>query len=520
MSKNKKGFAMGAIVLMIFGLISKAIGALYRIPLTSIIGTEGMGLYQMVFPLYTLMLTISSSGLPSSISKLISENIAKNNYKQANRILKVSFLLLVCFSILCTTIVFVFARTIAGLQGNFNAQICYYAVAPSIMFVGLIAGFRGYFQGFQCMYPSAISGFIEQVIKMVFGLFFASLFIKNGTKYGVLGALVGITISELITLVYLFLTYLFKRKKARKLAYLSEGAVLSVKDTAKKILSLSILVTLGGLIMPLTMLIDSAVVINILKAIGITQMQATSLFGIQTGTVGSIINMPVVLSLSVATAILPCVSAKMSSGDIDGAKESCSRAILLTIILALPSAVGCFTFAEPIIKLLYGRSLTLSQIEVATSLLEIASIGIFYLALLQVSSGLLQGLGKFKIPLISLGIGGTVKILLNLALIRVPQINILGAEVATVACYLVALLINLFTLKRHKVINLDYKVIFVVLLSFLIYFAKFAFEALVDMTINYYLALFLVVIFVVAIYFFFVVILYKGKHIRCKLLKK
>jgi len=155
---------------MLFGFLSKIVGAVYRIPLTSIIGAEGMGLYQMVFPLYTLMLTISSSGLPSSISKLVSENIAKNNYKQADKIIKMSFILLVCFSVLCCFIVLLFSSTFSKIQGNKDAMLCYIGIAPAIVFVGLISGFRGYFQGLQQMVPSAVSGFIEQVVKMVLGL--------------------------------------------------------------------------------------------------------------------------------------------------------------------------------------------------------------------------------------------------------------------------------------------------------------------------------------------------------------
>lgn len=517
--KIKKGFISGALVLMLFGFLSKIVGAIYRIPLTGIIGAEGMGLYQMVFPLYTLMLTISSSGLPSSISKLISENVAKNNYKQADRVLKVSFILLVCFSIVCFLIVMAFAGVFASLQGNIDAKICYFGLAPAIIFVGIISGFRGYFQGLQCMSPSAISGFIEQIIKMGFGLFFASKFVKIGVSYGVLGALIGISISELMALIYLFIHYLVTKKKRKHLYDLDSGYLLSKKETAKGVLSLSIFVTLGGLIMPLTMLIDSGVVINILKSIGYSQTQATSLFGLQTGTVGSIINMPVVLSLGVATAILPCVSSRKSKGDMEGVKAACSKALFLTIILALPASIGVMAFAEPCIKLLYSGSLTENEIAVASNILEVASIGIFYLAMVQVCSGLLQGLGKFKVPLISLAIGGVIKIILNLVLIRIPEIGILGAEVSTIVCYMVALLINLIVLKKQDVIRMDGKIIVVLLLSILIYFSKYIFKIL-NISINYYLAFFVTVFMVIVIYFVLLLILYKGKDLACKYFKK
>ena len=435
-----------------------------------------------------------------------------------------SFVLLVCFSFVCSLVVVLGARLFSGLQGNEDATICYYGLAPAVMFVGLISGFRGYFQGLQNMTPSAVSGFFEQIFKMIFGLYLAGVFIDKGVSYGVLGALLGISISELCAFVYLFLHYLVARNKFKN-KLLSGNEILETRPkTAKQILSLSFFVTLGGLIMPLTMLIDSGVVINILKSIGYSVSEATALFGLQTGTVGSIINMPVVLSLGVATAILPHVSAKRAKGDFEGVKKAASKAVSLAVIFALPSSVGCLTFAEPIIKLLYGRSLGMQEILVASRLLEVASISIFYLALVQVTSGLLQGLNKFYVPLISLASGGGVKIVLNLLLVRIPEINILGGEVASTACYMVALFINLACLKKMGVIKLENKIFAVLFLSGAIYFSKLLFNWLLTFGLNYYLSLIFVVTFVIIIYFVSIFLLYRhglkdGKIYKSKIKK-
>lgn len=494
---------------MLFGFLSKIVGAVYRIPLTSIIGAEGMGLYQMVFPLYTLMLTVSSSGLPSSISKLISENIAKNNYKQADRILKVSFILLVCFSIFCSLLVVLFSSSFAKIQGNKDALICYIGLAPAIVFVGFISGFRGYFQGLQQMTPSAISGFIEQVVKMALGLYFSAVFIKKGLSYGVFGAMLGISISELVACLYLFVTYLFSRKKIKPLIVNNKGELLGKKKTVFKILSLSIFVTLGGLIMPLSMLIDSVVVINILKGVGFSQSLSTTLFGLQTGTVGSIINMPVVLSLGVSTAILPCVSSCVAKKDSKGTKKASSKALLLTLLIALPAAVGVYTFSEPIIRILYGKSLGAFEIKVASKILEVASFGIFYLAMVQVSAGILQGISKFYVPLVSLALGAIVKIVLNLILLRIETVNIIGAEFSSVVCYMVALLINLAVLKKYNIVKLDYKIFIVLLINGLIIYAKDLFKMFLKINLNYYLSFFMSVFIVVLMYFILIAILYR-----------
>ncbi len=511
MKEKKNKFMRGAAILILFGLLSKVVGAIYRIPLTSIIKAEGMGLYQMVFPLYTLLLTISSSGLPSSISKLISENVAKNNYRQADRILKVSFVLLILFSVFCSLIVLLLGRFFASLQGNKDAYICYLGLCPAIIFVALISGFRGYFQGLEMMSPSAISGFFEQIFKLGFGLFLSSRLIKRGISYGVLGALLGISFSEIFAFLYLFLSYVFMRKKRSTFLAASQGESLPIKQTAKQILSLSILVTLGGLVMPLTMLIDSTVTINILKSIGYSVKSATTLFGIQTGSVGSIVNMPVVLSISVATAILPCVSKQRAVGDFEGVRESAEKAIFYALCLALPASVGCYSLAEPILRLLYAKSLTPSEISIAVSILEVASISIFYLALLQVTSGLLQGMGCFVVPLISLVCGGVLKIIFNVVLLRIGSINILGAEVGNNVCYLTGLVINLIYLKKKIHFKLSPKILILLFLSALIYFAKYVFKALINIHINFYVSFLVCVMMFVAVYLFFVFILFRPR---------
>lgn len=507
MSETKRGkFFKGALILMLFGLLSKIVGAIYRIPLTSIITAEGMGLYQMVFPLYTLLLTISSSSIPSSISKLISESVAQNNFKQADRILKVSFILLLSMSILCSLVVLVGARFFAKVQGNANAYICYYGLCPAIIFVGLISGFRGYFQGFQCMTPSAISGFIEQVIKLGFGLWLASILKPKGISYCVLGALFAISISEVFAFIYLLIRYFFSRKRFRRGEQV--GELLTYRKTAKQILSLSVFVTLGGLIMPLTMLLDSSITINILKSIGYSVKSATTLFGLQSGSVGSIVNMPVVLSLSIATAVLPCLSHQIAQKDMAGAIKSSSKALSITLILSLPASVGCYALAEPILKLLYFKSLSPNEIAVAVQILKTASLSIFYLAMLQVSSGILQGAGCFCVPVISLAVGGAVKVILNLVLIRIASINILGAEVANCLCYCVALLINLVWLRKKGLLNMSKKILAVAFLSALIVFAKPLFEFL-HANMNYVLSFAVTIFMVICVYFVAIFLLFR-----------
>ena len=405
--------------------------------------------------------------------------------------------------------------TFAKLQGNENAKICFLGIAPAIVFVGFIAGFRGYFQGLENMLPSAISGFIEQFVKLFAGLYLAQKFLTKGVAYSVFGAMLGITLSELIAFIFLFLMFLLQRKK-HKFNYYIKEKVSGNKETFKKVLSTSLFITLGGLVMPLGMMIDSVIIVNVLKSSGYVASEATVLFGLQSGTVGSIINMPVVFSLSLSTAVLPRVSTKNVNQDHEGMKKDVSKAILLAIIISLPASFGCLGLAEPIIKLLYRRSLSAQQIAVAVKLLEVASISIFYLALVQVTAGVLQGIGLIFVPLISLSIGMVSKILLDIILVRIFSVGILGAEVASGVCYLVALLINLSVLKHKKVLRFDYKIILLMCFSILAYCGKYVFKLILKTNINYFLSFFTSVFIVVLIYFMLVFLLYRKELLKRK----
>ena len=444
MAKNK--LINGVILLSVFGIVSKLIGAVYRIPLTYILKPEGMGLYQMVFPLYALLLAISSSGFPASISKLISGYNAKHEFKKASMILKHSIVLLIIFSGLSTLILLSFGNMIAGVQGNSASGSLYMIIAPAIIFVGLISGFRGYFQGLGNMLPSSLSMLIEQITKLGFGLLFANLLSKSGLIYSVIGAVLGVVVSEVITFVFLFVYFLiYRRDDLKNFKNLS----LSNRKTNKEILFNVIPITLGGIIMPISMFIDSSIVINLLSRAGFTVSVSTSLFGISSGVVGSIINMPVVFSIAINTTLLPLVSKYFISGNMTAVRKNVSKALNITLVIILPISIIMFFFSDMILNFLYGNCLISYQKDVASMLLKFGAFSSFYLSIVQVTTGALQGINKTIIPVISLFFGATLKIILTIFLVKNPVIHIYGMMIASIGCFALASLINLCVIFKH-----------------------------------------------------------------------
>jgi len=444
----KKNVLLGSVILLsVFGILSKVIGAVYRIPLTYILTSEGMGLYQMVFPLYSLLLAVSSSGFPASMSKLISSYNAKNEYKKAKSILKNSIFMLLIFSSISALIVSIFGKRIAIMQGNPDAGILYFAISPALIFVGVISGLRGYFQGNENMVPTSVGMLIEQVGKLAFGLLFAKLLLPRGVVYATLGAILAVVISEILCLAFLLVYY--KYYKANHPIDLSQGDELSRGDANRQILGVLVPITIGGIIMPISMFVDSSLVVNYLMNAGFSSKTATSLFGLSSGVVGSIINMPVVFSVAITTSLLPLVSKAFSVGNKSGVKKNVSLSLLINLIIILPLGLIIFFYSDMIIDFLYGGCLVVSQVNAASTLLKFGSFSVVYLSIVQVSTGALQGINKTIVPVISLCIGVVFKIVLTILLVKNTNIHIYGSMIASGACYAVAGIINLIVLLKN-----------------------------------------------------------------------
>ena len=454
---KNKGFVKGAIILIAFNLIGKIIGAVYRIPLANMLGSVGIGQYQLVFPLYSLLLAISTSGIPVAISKLVAEYNSKNQFENSKRLLKLSLCYLFLISLFCAAVVVILSKFIAGLQGNSGIYFCYYAIAPAILFVGLLSVFRGYFQGNLLMFPTAVSSLIEQVFKLAFGLFLVSKFISKGIVFGVFGALLAISISELLALVFLGIYYLFYRKNTQK----SDIIALSKRDISKQLISTALPITLGGLAAPITAIIDSLLVVNLLIFSGHNANGATSLLGLQSGIVEPLINIPIIISVSISASLLPNLTTSFVKKNHNEVKNQIEKAFQITLSVALSCSVCFVVFGKQIISFLYAESLTNAELLISIKLLFLGGINLLLLSLVQVSAGILQGMGKQKFTAKTIIIGSIIKIILTSLLVSIKSIGIFGAMVSGALGYLVIFLMNYKAIKvesQARISNIIYNI--------------------------------------------------------------
>ncbi|HKL93942.1 MAG TPA: polysaccharide biosynthesis protein [Clostridia bacterium] len=435
----KSRLLSGAVVLAVSSVVAKVLGALYRVPLTNILGAEGMGLYQLVFPIYALFLTMSTSGLPTALSRIVAEK--KTRGESCKKFLVATAIMLISFCIISAILVALLSPYTSKLQGNSDTQLGFWIIAPAIIFVGGIAVLRGWFQGNFNMLPTALSNIIEQVVKLAVGLTLSIVFAKYyGVVYAVYGALIGVTLSEIVALSYLLVTYWVKERHSKK-------EVLKPKFGDYKILrKVATPIALMSFILPLSQFADSFMIVNILKNVGLATEISTAQYGLLSGPVASLINLPIVILLSLSIAIVPNVSAGRVARDLDGIMRKSALSIKLTYLIGVPSALFFLVFARPIVALLYPN-IGDASISLTITLLSISSVSIVFLSAMQVYTALLQALDRTMLPVRNLAIAVVIKIALSFVLTY--KLGIVGSAISNVVMSAVAYTLNAISFRNY-----------------------------------------------------------------------
>lgn len=442
-SDKKQTFMKGALILMIANIVVKIIGAAFKIPLTYILGEEGMALFSTSYNVYTWLFIVATAGIPVAISRMISETRAKGNFAEVDRIRKVSFSLLSVIGIAGTLILFFGAEFFARLLDNPDAALGIRAISPAILFVSFMSAYRGYFQGHQNMMPTAISEVSEALGKLVIGFLCAYLLFEKGVIYSSAGAVFGVAMGGLLGFITLFIAFVTKKEKGQK----SLGFVHSRGTILKKLIVIAVPITIGASVFSLTSLIDVAMIMRNLRASGFTYEEAKILYGSYTGYAVPLFNLPPTLISAITISLVPTISKALAERDLVTAKATTSNSILITILFALPCAVGMSVLSGPILDLVYNNTN-------AESTLAVLALAIVFVSLVMVTNAILQSAGKERIPVINMLIGGVVKIIINNYLVKNPDINILGAPIGTIACYVVILVLNMISL--IKVIGIKF----------------------------------------------------------------
>ncbi|MDR1068080.1 MAG: polysaccharide biosynthesis protein, partial [Clostridiales Family XIII bacterium] len=459
----KKTFFQGAVILTTAMALSKLLGAIFRIPLTNMIGADGMAYYQAVYPIYVILLTVSIAGYPVAISRMVSERLTFGDHYGAHRAFRIALGVMVALGTVSFLVMWFFAETFSGFTKNMGSVYGMRAIAPALFFVPIMSAFMGYFQGMRNMRPSAATQVTEQLFRVAAGLTLALVLVGKSKEYAAAGANFGATAGAFAGLLLMLLIYLAKVKKPgfrEKLAECKERFGATEQPLNRILIalfSITIPIMIGASIMPIMNYLDAVIVSNRLTAAGWDPVEVRSMYGQLSAMASSIINLPQALTQTIAVSLVPTVIAAFKTRDHEFLGHNITLSMRMCVIISLPCAVGVVVLAEPIMKLLYPYQM--DDAIAAAPGLQILAAGIVFLACIQTLTGVLQGVERQGRPVLNLFIGAGAKVIITYTLTGIRSINILGAAMGTVAAYIIAATLDYRAVKRFTRADIEWKLV-------------------------------------------------------------
>lgn len=472
---SKQSLMKGAMILSIGVLVSRIIGMLYRIPIRNILGDEGQSLYGVAYSIYVVILTLTAMAIPGALSKLIAERRAAGAYKEAQRVFRLAMMYSLGFALVMAIGLWLSADFISDtFYKSQDVALPIRALAPTIIIATSLGVFRGYFQGRGDMTPTASSQIIEQIFNVIFSVVLASYFMKTTNKnlvWGATGSALGTGIGAIAGFIVLIILFAKSRKSAseelmesREYDYQSNGTIL------KQILNMMIPVIISASIFSFMTSIDQSMGSNILPnnieylrnhnmldlvpvadaAIYSTQSITNQLSGQLSFQYMTFMNIPVSLILQLGLASVPAIAAGMAAGQIKDVRKKTKMIFKVGMLIAAPSAIGFMFFAKPILVLVVGDGS-------GSEILSAGAIAILAIAMAQLSAGILQGMSKQKIPTINAVIACGIKVVVNLAALSIPKLNIYGFVHSTTICYVIYAALNMLYLQKYLKLKLSWQ---------------------------------------------------------------
>ena len=450
MSEKTRSVAKSVSVLSIAGILCKLIGVLFSIPL-NMISSKVATIFYLVYPTYTLLLTISSAGLPVAVSRLVAGYLAKNDRRNAWNTFKCAVLTLFTIGLFFSLLMVLCNRMLVNMVGVEETSAGYYAIAPCVLIVCVLSAFRGLFQGQQNMVPTAVSQVMEQVGKVALSLPLAAIGLKRSVTAGAAGALLGITLSETIALAYMVIRFYARKKEFNRYPQDETQHETAGKTLLSRLVIISVPITISACIIPFSQFIDSAMMIKRMLSAGLVQADAEAYYGLFTSVVIRLINIPTALALAISMSLVPAISACKAREDLPGIQKETDTGMRYAFIIGFPCSVGMSVLAKQIVSFFYSnvKEFTPDKIQLASELLTFSAMTVVLFTVVQATSSILQGLRKQKIPMYTMIAGVAVKILLNYILIGTPGIHIHGGPYASIACYAIVMIINTYYVCKY-----------------------------------------------------------------------
>ncbi|MDO4175086.1 MAG: polysaccharide biosynthesis protein [Eubacteriales bacterium] len=441
MNRKKESFIGGAMALLASSIIVKLLGALFKIPLTNLIGDSGMGLFAFAMQFFSLLFVVAAAGLPVAEAHLVSESLALGDRARARSIVKHAILVFGALALVLSAALAGFSPLLCSLLGEQDAVWCVIAIAPAVFFVTIEAALRGWYQGTGNMVPTAVSQVAEAVGKLVIGLILAKKMLDTG--YGIagasVGAVIGVTCGELLAMSYLIWS---ARRGIRHVLHRQIGQASALPQ----LFQLMVPVTLGAAVMTVSGFLDMAVIYRRLPAAGFSAAEIVAAYGAYTGMAMTLFNLPQALSNSVSVSVLPALSAAHACRNTRQERRLVTSSMRLTLLVCVPCGVGLFVFAGPLLRALFASQPR--GVQTAQPLLQLLGIAEPLVGLSAIATAVLQSFGRPDLTVYSMAIACTAKFAVSFSLAAQPEINILATPIGTLVCYSIMLVFNFISIVR------------------------------------------------------------------------
>lgn len=519
-SEKKQSVLNGAMMLMVAVVLVKLIGALFKIPLTDMLGATGRGYFNSAYEVYTPIFAISMAGLPVAVSRMVAENVALNKYREARMVFKVSQRIFTVVGIAGTLVLLIaaypYTHFVAGSR-SLPAVLC---VAPSIFFCCYMSAYRGYYEGLRNMTPTAISQVIEALGKLLIGLALAKIVISIGEAqyadgmlasgnasaivfgkevvsdteansvilpWAAAGAVLGVTVGSIASTVFLMIRHKLRGDGFERVQLVNSPKSAPSDVLAKNMIKIAIPMVISSLVLNITNLVDTVTIQSRLmtalendfnavlqmhseafnNAVSLSRLNLNDLKEVRSylwGSYGMALdfkNLVPTITIQLGVSALPALAAAWAVKDKKSIKSTIETVIRIGMLIALPAGIGMAALAEPILTIIYGRGSSSDAISVVTPILVTYGLATPLMAISTPTTNMLQAIGRTDIPVKSVVVGAVCKIICNFILVGNPDINIYGAVVGTVLFYVVVVVCNLVSLLRISKVKIHWSSVFV-----------------------------------------------------------
>ncbi len=501
--RKKQSFLHGAVILSVAALLVKLLGALFKIPLNNILGGDGMGYFMTAYDLYMPVYVISNAGLPVAIARIVAESAAQSRFRDVRRTLKIANTVFLVTGTVGFCLMFFGAGFFVKTINNPGAYLAVMAMAPTVFFVCLTSAYKGYYEGLQNMYPTAISQVVEVMVKLVFGMGLSMAAYKLGmseleeagtvlgkafasaeeAKLRVLelaaaGAILGVALGALGSFLSVYIRHKKSGDGISEAELSAEQAVTPTKTILKNIITIAIPIALGSMVGQLTGVIDLWSVLNRLHHAVETDVGTifamygsaipegkllesipNYLNGCYKGMAVTLYNLIPTFTVAFGVSALPAITVAWSEKNAVSLKNNVETVLRMTMLLVLPAGIGMSVLSENVLSLLFGGRM--AEVTIATPLLAILGIAVIFSATCSPINSMLQAVGRADLPVKIMVVCASVKLVSNYIMVGIPGINIRGAAIGTLVCYVMIMSVSLFFLLRITEIKISFKTVFI-----------------------------------------------------------